>query len=84
MNAWGALQYVSSGLSLVAFGIAAILLAYRARLAHRAEIIKSAPETDRLDAIAITAELDPGRTRQGSGRCSLAHNPCHNGRGRCP
>ena len=44
MNAWGALQYVGTGLSLVAFVVAAILLAYRARLAHRAEIIKSAPD----------------------------------------
>src|SRR5262249_15479025 len=31
--------------------------AYRARLAHRAEIIKSAPEKERLEAIAITAEF---------------------------
>src|SRR5215468_11807153 len=57
MNAWGALQYVGTGLSLVAFAVAAILFAYRARLAHRAEIIKSAPEKERLEAIAITAEF---------------------------
>src|SRR5258707_8616787 len=57
MNVWEALQYVGTGLSLVAFAVAAILLAYRARLAHRAEIIKSAPEKERLEAIAITAEF---------------------------
>src|SRR5215471_13073660 len=57
MNAWGALQYVGTGLSLVAFGIAAILFAYRARLANRAEIIRSAHEKERLEAIAITAEF---------------------------
>src|SRR5258708_735131 len=57
MNVWGALQYVGTGLSLVAFVVAAILLAYRARLTHRAEIIKSAPEKERLEAIAITAEF---------------------------
>jgi hypothetical protein len=57
MNAWGALQYVGTGLSLVAFAVAAIPFAYRARLAHRAEIIRSAPEKERLEAIAITAEF---------------------------
>src|SRR5215831_59996 len=57
MNAWGALQYVGTGLSLIAFAVAAILFAYRARLAHRAEIIRSAPEKERLEAIAITAEF---------------------------
>src|SRR5260370_38019358 len=60
MNAWGAIQYVGTGLSLVAFGVAAILFAYRARLAHRAEIIRSAPEKERLEAIAITAEFFRG------------------------
>src|SRR5262245_51400430 len=57
MDILGALKYVGTGLSLVAFAIAAMLLAYRARLAHRAEIIKSAPEKERLEAIAITAEF---------------------------
>src|SRR5258706_4584534 len=57
MNAWGAIQFVGTGLSLVAFGVAAILYAYRARLAHRAEIIRSAPEKERLDAIALTVEF---------------------------
>jgi len=37
MDIWGALQYVGTGLSLVAFVVAAILLAYRARLKNRAE-----------------------------------------------
>jgi hypothetical protein len=54
---WDAIQYVGTGLSLVAFIVAAILLAYRARLKHRAEIIKSAPEKERVEAIAATAEF---------------------------
>jgi tetratricopeptide (TPR) repeat protein len=57
MDIWGALQYVGTGLSLVAFVVAAILFAYRARLKNRAEIIKSAPEKERLEAIAATAEF---------------------------
>jgi hypothetical protein len=57
MEIWGALKYVGTGLSLVAFVVAAILLAYRARLNNRAEIIKSAPEKERLEAIATTAEF---------------------------
>src|SRR5215470_9096716 len=57
MDMWQALQYVGTGLSLVAFAVAALLLAYRARLTNRAEIIKTAPEEERLDAIATTAEF---------------------------
>src|SRR5258708_33056126 len=57
MNVWEALQYVGTGLSLVAFAVAAILLAYRARLTQRAEIIESAPDKERLEAIATTAEF---------------------------
>lgn len=57
MDVWGALQYVGTGLSLVAFAVAAIFYAYRARLTNRAEIIKSAPEKQRLGAIAVTAEF---------------------------
>src|SRR5215468_12585761 len=57
MDIWQALQYVGTGLSLVAFAFGALLLAYRARLANRAEIIRSAPEKERLEAIAITAEF---------------------------
>jgi tetratricopeptide (TPR) repeat protein len=57
MIMWGALHYVETGLSLVAFVVAAILWAYRARLTHRAKIIKSAPEQDRLEAITATAEF---------------------------
>lgn len=37
--------------------VAAILFAYRSRLKQRAEIIKNAPEADRLEAIAATAEF---------------------------
>jgi hypothetical protein len=42
---------VGTGLSLVAFVIAAALLAYRARLTHRAAIIDKTPEGQRLAAI---------------------------------
>jgi len=54
---WQAIQYVGSGLSLIAFAIAAALFAYRARLRHQAEIIRSAPTRDRLEAIAVTAQF---------------------------
>ena len=54
---WQAIQYVGSGLSLSAFVAAVILLAYRARLNQRAAIIKSAPEHERVEAIATTAEF---------------------------
>jgi hypothetical protein len=57
MIMWGALHYVETGLSLVAFLVAAILWAYRAHLTHRAKIIKTAPEQERLEAIATTAEF---------------------------
>lgn len=57
MDILEALKYVGSGLSLVAFVVAAVLLAYRARLTNCAEIIKSAPEPERLEAIATTAEF---------------------------
>jgi hypothetical protein len=57
MNGWSAIQYIGSGLSLVSFVVAAALYAYRARLRHQADIIKSAPEKDRLEAIATAAEF---------------------------
>jgi hypothetical protein len=57
MGAFDAIQYVGGGLSLVAFVVAAVLSAYRARLHQQAEIIKSAPERDRLEAIATAAEF---------------------------
>jgi hypothetical protein len=57
MNAWSAIQYVGSGLSLVAFVVAIALFAYRARLKQRARIIQSAPAADRLKAIEATAEF---------------------------
>lgn len=57
MNALSAIQYVTSGLTLVAFAIGAALLAFRYRLQQRAEIIKSAPAGDRIEAIAATAEF---------------------------
>jgi hypothetical protein len=57
LGPWDTIQYVSTGLSLVAFAIAAILFAYRARLQNRAQIIESVPPEHRLEAIATTAEF---------------------------
>jgi hypothetical protein len=56
MNAWSTIQYVGTGLSLVAFAIAAVLFAYRARLQQRADLILSARKEERLAAILATAE----------------------------
>jgi hypothetical protein len=49
---WTAMRYVGTGLSLAAFVVAAITFAYRGWLTQRAQIIRSAPEKDRLEAIA--------------------------------
>jgi hypothetical protein len=57
MTAFQAVQYVGGALSLVAFVVAAFLYAYRARLRNHIQIIQSAPETDRLEAIATAAEF---------------------------
>ena len=57
MSVWSAIPYVGTGFGLVAFIVAALLYAYRARLGQRAEIIKSAPAEERLAAIESTAEL---------------------------
>jgi SPFH domain / Band 7 family len=57
LGAWGAIQYVTTGLTLAAFVVAAILFAYRARLKQRADIIKSAPKNKVVDAIATEAEF---------------------------
>lgn len=57
MSAFQAIQYVGGGLSLVAFVVAAFLYAYRAKLRSHIEIIRSAPENDRLQAIATAAEF---------------------------
>ena len=57
LNIWSSIPYVGTGFGLVAFIVAALLYAYRARLGQRAEIIKSAPAEERLAAIETTAEL---------------------------
>jgi hypothetical protein len=59
MSLFSAVQYVGSGLSLIAFITAAGVVAYVARLKQRAKIIGSAPSKDRLDAIAMAAEFFP-------------------------
>jgi hypothetical protein len=57
MGGWSAIQYVGGGVSLVAFLAAAALYAYTAWLRHQAQTIKSAPEKDRVEAIATAAEF---------------------------
>src|SRR5262245_33836844 len=59
MKSWDAVRNVGSILSLIAFGVLAVLKAYLARLKHSAEIIKSAPEKVRLEAIAAVAKFFP-------------------------
>src|SRR6266542_6584667 len=54
---WSAIQYVGTGLSLIAFIVAAALFAYRARLKQRALIIEKTPHEERVKAIAATAEF---------------------------
>ncbi|MGO4441473.1 hypothetical protein [Rhizobium sp. RAF56] len=57
MNLAAAIPYVTGGLSLVAFVIAAIFYAYRASLKQRRDIILSAPPADRIEAIDSTADF---------------------------
>jgi hypothetical protein len=56
VGAWEAVPFVSTGLGLVAFAIAAALYFFRYKLRQRAEIIRSAKGADKLEAIALTAE----------------------------
>ena len=53
---WQAIQYVTGGLTLVAFVVAAAFYYLAARLRNRVEVIKSAPEKDRLEAISVSAD----------------------------
>jgi hypothetical protein len=55
VDAWQAIQYVGSGLSLVAFISAVGLFAYSAYLRSRTRIIQSLPAKDRIDEITTTA-----------------------------
>src|SRR5215471_1608949 len=65
MDIWQALQYIGTGLSLVAFGIAGLLLGDRVHLANGAEIMKSAPETARLEeTVAAYRDALKERTRE--------------------
>jgi hypothetical protein len=59
VNVWNAVQYVTTGVSLVAFVIAALTVAYRSWLKQRAEIIKHASAKDRIKTIAALQGL-PG------------------------
>jgi hypothetical protein len=53
---WQAIQYVGSGLSLIAFIVAAGTYAYLAKLRQRARIISSASEKEKIAAINATAD----------------------------
>ncbi|TDW31866.1 hypothetical protein EV128_108193 [Rhizobium azibense] len=57
MNLAAAIPYVTGGLSLVAFVIAATFYAYRASLKQRRDIILSARPVDRIEAIDRTADF---------------------------
>ena len=54
---WEIVPQIGTGLSLVAFVVAAGLYAYRARLKQRASVIAKMPARDRLAAIDATAEF---------------------------
>ncbi len=57
MNLASAIPYVTGGLSLVAFVVAALFYGYRARLRQRTEIILAAPKGERVAAIDATADF---------------------------
>lgn len=57
MDLAGAIPYVTSGLSLIAFVVAALFYSYRARLRQRTSIILSAPKDQRIAAIEATADF---------------------------
>lgn len=54
---WDVVPQIGTGLSLVAFVVAAGLYAYRAHLKQRASVIANMPARDRLAAIDATAEF---------------------------
>jgi hypothetical protein len=54
---WDAVPQIGTGLSLVAFVVAAALFAYRARLKHREAVIGKMSPRDKLAAIDATAEF---------------------------
>lgn len=54
---WETVQYVGSGFGLLAFVVAGALSAYRYRLKHQVDLIKSAPAKDRIDAISAMADF---------------------------
>jgi hypothetical protein len=51
------IQYITGGLSLVAFIVAALFYAYHARLKQRTDMILAAPPNQRLAAIDGTADF---------------------------
>lgn len=54
---WQAIEHVTSGFTLCAFIVAVIASVIKARLAHRRELIESAPEEARADLVAKTLEF---------------------------
>lgn len=57
LNLASAIPYVTGGLSLVAFVVAALFYGYRARLRQRTELILAAPKGERVAAIDATADF---------------------------
>ncbi len=60
---WTAVQFVSSGLTLIAFLAAGMLLAYRSRLRHREKLILGASEESRAELVSHV--LDSFRLKTG-------------------
>lgn len=54
---WQTIPLVSTIFSLVAFISAILLIAYMSRLKARSELVKNAPEAERVKAIAVEAEF---------------------------
>jgi hypothetical protein len=52
-----AIQYVTSGLTLIAFVVAIAFNAYRLKLKNTADILEKIPKEDRLKAVSVQAEM---------------------------
>ncbi|WP_027519691.1 hypothetical protein [Bradyrhizobium sp. WSM1417] len=57
MSAWQLTQYIGGGFSLVAFVVAAVFYGYREWSRTKAAVVKSAPPSERVEAIATLAEF---------------------------
>jgi hypothetical protein len=68
VNAWGAIQYVGTGLSLVAFAIAAIPFAYNCRaLAVEYKMLAARASEDMIPHRSATKNLSSGAGEREAG-----------------